>query len=154
MKCQQCGQFFEINHPCYKYCSAKCRNKAHYKNYQKEWHKKNWEKQLLKKYSKDELVQCRICGKWFRQVGSHIAQTHGMTAREYREELGFDVKTGQLPPDYHQLKAKQAIERGGAKNLEKGKRYWFKKGDKRAGRYKRSQETLKRLKKLHLYKSK
>jgi hypothetical protein len=51
-----------------------------------------------------------------------------------------------LPKDYRELKAELAFERGGVKNLKIGKKFWFKKGSKTAGRYKRSSETLKRLK--------
>jgi len=92
------------------------------------------------------LIQCLICKEWFRQVGSHIVQRHNMTAREYRKKYGFNIKKGQLPPDYKEKKAKQAIECQGYKNLIKGKKYWFKKNQKGIGTYKRSKETLENLK--------
>lgn len=145
--CAHCGKKFNTPYPQYKYCSLKCRRKAYYLIYNKPRQKDDWEKRLLKKYSKDELVQCKICGKWFRQVGSHVWQIHGYTAREYREEYGFDVKRGQLPEDYREKKAKQAFECGGVKNLEQGKKFWFKKGDPRVGNYKRSEQTKERLQK-------
>lgn len=94
-------------------------------------------------------IQCAICGRYYRQVGSHIVQRHGIEAREYRKEYGFDLKKGQLPTDLRELKAKQVFENGTVKNLKKGKQYWFIKGDQEAGRYIRSQQTMERLKVLH-----
>lgn len=97
---------------------------------------------------KGEKIQCDICGKWYKQVGSHIWNTHKITAKEYRKKYGYDTKKGQLPPNYKKLKAKQAIERGGYKNLKKGKKYWFKKGQKNIGTYERSEQTMERLKNI------
>jgi predicted transcriptional regulator len=93
-------------------------------------------------------VKCLICGKRFRQVGSHIVQIHGMTAREYREEFNLEVKRGILPPDLRKVKAEWALKNGTWKNLKAGKKYWFVKGDTKAGRYKRSPITLKRVSEL------
>jgi hypothetical protein len=59
--------------------------------------------------------------------------------------IGDDVKKGRLPVYLKELKAKYARENGTIKNLEKGKPYRFFKGDKRAGVYIRSEETLQRL---------
>ena len=103
---------------------------------------------LYQKSLKDkrEKIQCLICKRWYRQVGTHVVQTHGMTAKKYRRKLGFDVKKGQLPKDYKKLKAKQAIDCGGYKNLKKGKQHWFKKKQKGVGTYERSEQTLERLK--------
>jgi hypothetical protein len=147
MKCSQCKKEFtprpHANN--IKYCSVLCRNKVYYK---KRGGAEAQREYLYKRAEGDKRpkIKCQICGKAYRQVGSHIAQVHGCTAREYREEYGFDVKKGQLPHDYRALKAGQAIECGGAKNLKLGKKYWFQKGDKKAGRYKRSDETMARLK--------
>jgi len=107
-------------------------------------------------YGIDNLIQCQICGKWFRQVGSHIFMTHGITAREYREAYGFDVKKGQLPADYKELKHDQAIENGMDTRLQKaGIKTRFKKGQKGLGLYHRSPQTMTRLKNMHqLFKKK
>ena len=93
-----------------------------------------------------KVIQCLICKRKFRQVGSHVVQIHGYeTARQYREEFGLDVKRGLLPEDLRRKKARQAIDGGGVKNLEKGAEYRFTKKDPRAGRYKRSKQTMDRL---------
>jgi len=91
-----------------------------------------------------DKIQCMICGQWFTQVGSHVVQKHNMTARQYRIKFGFDVKKGQLPESFRKHKARMAIEKGGVKNLIKGAKYRFKKGDTII--YKRSRQTLTRLK--------
>lgn len=114
-----------------------------------EWQRKKRDA-IASRPSKDK-IQCLLCGKWYRQVGTHIVQVHKMTAREYRKAVGFDVKKGQLPPDYRELKSQQAIECGGYKNLKKGKKFWFKKGDDGPGKYKRSAETMERLQKQTLH---
>jgi hypothetical protein len=147
MKCIFCGKEFENKKNAHnvKYCSIVCRNKEYYKRSGGA----DAQREYLEKYRlKDSRpkIKCQICGKFFRQVGSHIVQRHGITAREYREEYGFDVKKGQLPEDYRKLKAEQAVECGGIKNLKSGKKFWFKKGQKGIGKYRRSKQTMDRLK--------
>jgi hypothetical protein len=84
-------------------------------------------------------------------IGSHVWQIHGYeSARDYRKEFGYDVKKGQLESNLHKLKASQVFENGTVKNLKIGKKYWFKPGDKKAGRYIRSPETMTRLKTLKI----
>ena len=97
-------------------------------------------------------IQCKICGKWYIQVGSHIFQKHKMTAKQYRKEYGFDVKKGQLPENYRKLKSNYVFENGTVNNLKAGEKYKFKKGQKGCGIYNRSQETMERLKNLHKFK--
>lgn len=97
------------------------------------------------------MIQCKICGKWFRQVGSHVTQVHKLTAREYREYIGVDVKRGLLPDDLRKLYGEQALENGTYKNLKAGKKYWFKPGQEGVGVYKRSDQTLERLREQGKY---
>ena len=100
-----------------------------------EYNRRQREYLYKKNKDKREKIKCQICGKEFRQVGTHVVQVHKMTAREYRKMYGFDVKKGQLPKDYKELKAEQAIECGGYTNLKKGKKFWFKKGQDGPGKY-------------------
>ena len=128
------------------FCSKKCRvydiNQRH-RAFQTEWHRKKRNAEALIP-SKDK-IQCLLCGRWYRQVGSHICQVHKMTARDYRAMVGFDVKRGQLPDDLRQLYREQVFENKTVKNLKAGRRFWFVKGDPRAGIYRRSAQTLERL---------
>ena len=131
------------------FCSKKCRfyaiNQRH-KEAHKEWHRREREK--LATESEDK-VQCLICGRWYRHVGIHIFQTHKITAREYREAFGFDVKKGQLPPDLRKRKSEYVLQNGTMENLKKGIKYRFEKGQEGVGIYNRSAQTLERLKVLH-----
>lgn len=128
------------------FCSKKCRqydinqrhNEAH-TIWQRERNNK-----IAMKPSKDK-IQCLLCGRWYRQVGSHIVQVHKITAREYRSLVGFDVKRGQLPDDLRQLYREQVFKNKTVKNLKAGKKFRFVKGDPRAGKYERSAQTLERL---------
>lgn len=148
MKCKLCKKKIVItnsNTRNVKYCSIECREKFYYINYRKEWQLNKADEKALKP-SKNK-IQCQICLKWYRQVGSHIVNRHQMLAKDYRYEYGFDVKRGQLPEDLRELKASQVFENGTVKNLKKGKVFWFKKGQKGVGIYKRSKQTVERLKK-------
>lgn len=118
---------------CRSYCSKKCREQW----FRIKYKDKNSARQTARydriaSESSPHKVKCLICGRYYVQVGSHIRQRHGMTAREYREQHELPIKRGILPLWYREKKATQALECGGAENLEKGKKYRYKKGDKRA----------------------
>lgn len=70
-----------------------------------------------------------------------------MTGREYRQMLGKDIKKGLIPAWYREFKSEQNLATFDKirDNLIKGKKYWFKKGDPKAGKYVRSEETMDRL---------
>jgi hypothetical protein len=148
--CQFCNKEYELkpHERNSKFCSATCRNKnVYYNKGGKEWQEKYRAKQQKQQYNKDNAVKCEVCGRYFKQVGTHVVQAHGYkTAREYREDYGFDVKRGQLPKDYRQLKHDYVFENGTVENLKEGERFRFKKGQDGLGLYKRSRQTLKRLK--------
>lgn len=142
--CKVCGDPLPFRQRTY--CSTKCRNHTNNQNrkvYMTDWHRKQRDA-IASKPSK-EKIQCLVCGKWYRQVGTHIVQVHKMKAREYRAKYGFDVKRGQLPDDLRQLKKEQVFENGTVNNLKAGKKHRFKKGQSGVGVYKRSAQTMKRL---------
>lgn len=138
------------------FCGKKCRmielnkrrrNDEKHKEKMLEWNRKKRD-QIASIPSKNKC-QCLLCGKWYVQVGSHITQMHGMTAREYRERMDLEVKRGIVPEWYRKLKGEKAIENDTFKNLKAGKKFRFKKGQNGLGRYHRSPVTIERLKKLH-----
>lgn len=134
------------------FCSPTCRNKNNYqkkKVYQAEYQIRKRD-ELAEKPSKDK-VQCLICGKYYIQVGSHIVQKHGLTAREYREYFDLDVKKGILPAWFKKIKGDLALENGTYKNLRNGKKFRFKKGQEGVGIYRRSKETMERLHNLNKF---
>jgi len=134
------------------YCSKECREKRNNQKqkesgYNVEWNRKKRDAEAS--IPSPDKCQCLICGKWYVQLGSHVYQVHKMTAREYREYFELEVKRGIVPEWYRKLKGDQALDNETYKNLEKGAKFRFKKGDKTAGRYKRSPVTLERLKNQH-----
>jgi len=42
--------------------------------------------------TKQDKIQCHICGKWFKRLDSHIVPAHGLTAREYRVKFGLSMR--------------------------------------------------------------
>ena len=78
------------------FCSTKCRNKTYTIKYAEK--RKEWVRNKTGEYA-DNKIECLICGKYYRQVGSHIFGTHKMTARQYREDFELEVKKGILPDD-------------------------------------------------------
>mgnify|MGYP001612992438 CR=1 FL=1 len=69
------------------------------------------------------------------QVCSHVWYRHKMASRDYKKLFGYDVKRGKVPLWYRQKKSdinKDTWE-DIKDNFEKGKVYWFKHGDKKAG---------------------
>lgn len=154
MKCATCGKDFKVTNPAtrnIKYCSLACR-KVRERAYAKANFGAEYQREALQRKREAEgkpLIPCMVCGKKFRQVGTHVIQRHNYeTARQYREDFGFDVKKGQLPDDYREIKREHVFDNGTVNNLKKGKKYWFKPGDERAGDYKRSPETMHRLSQL------
>ncbi len=135
------------------YCSTKCRTRYYnqkavstpekrLKN--NEYQREAWRK----KHNKGkETIKCNICGKRYRQLGSHVVLTHKITAREYRRLYGMDVKKGMIPDDLRDLYRKQVVANNTIENLKAGAHCRFVKGDKRAGNYERSEESLVRLRK-------
>lgn len=58
-------------------------------------------------------LQCHICGKWYIMLGKH-ANTHGLTADEYREEFGLNRTTPLIGEQYQKRKS----------DLLKSRDYW------------------------------
>ena len=115
------------------YCSDTCRNKRNsikYKKYRSIMQTKRYD--ALASIPSKEKKQCKICRRWYIQLGSHIVQRHGMTAREYREKFNLPLKKGIVPKWYKEFKGKQALDNKTCKNLKQGKKFRYKKGDKRA----------------------
>lgn len=132
------------------YCSATCRNKFHNRKHREnhsEWQRNR--NDALASIPSPKKVQCLICKRWYVQVCSHTLQRHGVGGREYRENFDLEVKRGVVPKWYREMKGEQALENKTYKNLEKGAKYRFVNGDKKAGRYHRSPITLERLKVLY-----
>lgn len=111
----------------------------------REWQRQDRAKKNIKAPNK---IQCLICGLWYRKVGCHIYQIHGMSTRTYREKFNLEVKRGLLTEQEREPLRRNVMSNGTVENLKKGRKFWFEKGDKRAGNYTRSPITIARLKTL------
>lgn len=94
-----------------------------------------------------DKIKCLICGKSFTRVCSHVWQVHGMSAREYKEEFGLDRTKGIIPESLRSTMSEYAKFHKMGEQLKKvGVSTRFKKGDPTIGKYKRSNQTLEKLK--------
>jgi len=50
-------------------------------------------------------LTCKICGKNFKHLGSHIFHQHGLTAREYKMEYGLPYKMGLISVEIYEKKS-------------------------------------------------
>ena len=46
----------------------------------------------------DNRIKCHECGGWYRSLGKHVAETHGMRPREYRRDHGLKTSTSLSVP--------------------------------------------------------
>lgn len=148
--CKQCDSKIEPKPHAnnVKFCSVHCRNKY-------EWFHGRKQKSIVLAEKKAESpapnkVQCLICKRHYRKVGAHVVNRHEMTARQYREEFGLEVKRGILTEVEREPLRKHVFSNGTVENLKKGKPFRFKKGDK-VGRYVRSKVTIEKLQKLYTF---
>ena len=96
-----------------------------------------------------EKIKCKICGKEFKRVCAHVRQIHLISAREYKEEFGYDVKKGIMTEEGREVMRQHAIDNGMGEKLKVlGSKTRFKKGEP-VPTYKRSEQTLAKLRVLH-----
>jgi hypothetical protein len=89
--------------------------------------------------------RCDECGRWYRALARHITRHHQMTTREYKIKWGIELKE-PLIGETVRAKLKQAVyNKGTHVNLEKGRPYRFKKGERTFQNYRRSEQTKRRL---------
>lgn len=98
----------------------------------------------------NQKIKCLEYGECYVKPLAHVWQKHGLSAREYKKKHGLDLKKGITTDDHRELLRKNIIadkNKHVIVNLTKnGEKSRFKKGDERAGKYKRSQQTQTRLK--------
>ena len=82
------------------------------------------------------MLKCKICGKYYKHLGSHVWHKHKITAREYKRRFGLNYNHPLITKSV-QRKMREAFWNNpkGLKNLEKGKKYQFKKGVERVQGY-------------------
>ena len=75
------------------------------------------------------MLKCKICGKYFKHLGSHVWHKHRMLARDYKRRFGLNYNHPLITSKI-QEKMRDAFWNNpkGLKNLKKGRKYRFKKG--------------------------
>lgn len=97
--CKQCNSKIDRsrNKRLRSFCSTVCRNRALSKKWQKYrieiTQKKN---DKIANIPNPDKKKCGICGRWYRRVARHVNQRHGITAREYKTDMGIPVGRGIL----------------------------------------------------------
>lgn len=99
----------------------------------------------MHKINKEGKIECLVCGKFFTRPASHVWQKHGMSAREYKEAYGLDLKKGIATEEYKEVMRSHVFENHTVENLKKGAKFRFTKGQAGIGTYKRSAQTEDRL---------
>jgi hypothetical protein len=100
-------------------------------------------------YNEDGLPKCEICGEHYHRVTAHVRQVHGLSAKEYKKEFGFDLQKGICSKESSQKsrdKAMSNYDKVIGENLIKGgEETRFKVGSRGRTREQVSQQTLNRL---------
>ena len=96
-----------------------------------------------------DAYMCEICHKWFAGLGYHIAQTHNMTADEYKVKFGLEKNKCLCVKRISNKLSESNKKHKAYKNLTKAG--WLKntKGRVTIQKYKRSAETINRIKTLY-----
>lgn len=111
------------------------------------------DKYNAKKYNQYAIgkIQCVLCKGFYKKICSHVVQKHDITSKEYKQLLGKDTKKGLICNTSRaiaQARNKENYKIVVKENLiKKGTPSRFKKGQTGIGKYKRSKQTIERLKK-------
>ncbi len=101
-------------------------------------------------YNEYGLPKCEICGEHYHRVTAHVRQVHGLSAREYKLQFGFDLIKGicsRESSERTRVKTMSNFDMVITENLIKGgEQTRFKVGSKGRTREKVSKQTLLRLK--------
>ena len=92
-----------------------------------------------------DAYKCEICGDWFKGLGYHL-KYHNISMDEYKKKFGFNRQQSFLSKESRELKKEIALSNGTASNItEAGKPYRFKKGTDKRRYYKRTPQTVYKL---------
>lgn len=93
---------------------------------------------------------CEICGESFKRVTAHARQKHSVSAREYKQMFGLDLRKGICSRESRELSRERLFENYDVsvkRNLlKKGSKSRFKVGSKGRTKDQISEQTLLRLK--------
>jgi hypothetical protein len=88
--------------------------------------------EILKRSNEGLKIECLLCHKSFKHLGSHIWHAHGLTAREYKGIFGLPYKWGLISEEVKEKKRKIANwQKTWKKNFKNWRKYAFKRGERR-----------------------
>lgn len=86
-------------------------------------------------------VQCHLCGAWMEALNNaHLRTKHGITAAEYKTEVGLGQNTALISEKYRDKLVRNGTDR--FKNIRKGKKKTKEEIEKIRAGLKRYQETM------------
>jgi len=97
-----------------------------------------------KRYRKDkDRIKCKICGKSFHHLGSHLWHKHKIRAKEYKARFGLPYNFALISPKVYRKKVRAFNEHREKylKNLENSKNFRFQKGKVPKNRYRSAKEV-------------
>jgi len=94
-----------------------------------------------------DLLQCKICQKWFKNLGLHIKREHGTELNDYKDKFGIDRSIGLINNELREKRRKAAEKNKTYLNnlVIGGQKYRFASGENRVQKYKRSAQSRQRL---------
>ena len=77
------------------------------------------------------MLKCKICGKYYKHLGSHIARKHKILAKDYKRMFSLDLKTPLITSEIQEKKRLKFDRKKCLKNLntKNAIKYRFKKGN-------------------------
>ena len=88
-------------------------------------------------------IICEECRKSFEKITSKHLKKHGLSISKYKEKWGYDKNQPLESLRIKEIRKRHTLSNGTIRNLEKGKNYQFKKGEK--NRFILREQTLNRL---------
>jgi len=101
-----------------------------------------------------DAYRCEECGRWYRGLLRHIPLKHGISAREYKMKWGINLKEPLLGKAVLEVLRDKAYETGVYENIKNTDAFKFKRGSNVKQRYKRSEQSKRRLRLLRKLTSK
>lgn len=96
-------------------------------------------------YNDEGKPKCEICGEHFDRIGKHVHDIHGISARDYKKQFGFNLQKGICSKESSKKTSDKVLKNydRSIKNniIKKGAETRFKKGNSSRPTNKISQET-------------
>jgi len=140
INCRTCGVnllMYKIKNPRLRsYCGKTCRDKWHTRarvasGYSQAVQARQSDARAS--VARPGAIQCAICLRWYKRPAHHAWQRHGVSAREYKKDVGLSLTRGITTQADHDRMRLHALDNGMDVRLAKlGARTRYTQGDIRA----------------------